>query len=298
MDINIFIERRKTLKISQTKLCKDICTQSTLSKFENNGRVPSLSILNKLCERLGLSVDDLYKNSETSTTHMSGVLDRIESELMMESYLEVSSSLAKINVNEINNNNLEMQFYYQKALFTALTNGHNEELFYYCSQILDDLDETHQTIYSQLAYISLGILYSRISQIKEANFYFSRTLDYIRKYNEENSRSEINVYLRILTIFFFTAEFYIKVGDFDVGSELVERGVQMCSEQHITYYLPRLKLLAARIAIGKGESDQVIKNLLTESSAFAKINHNEVVELRIAALRKKYEENKEANDNK
>lgn len=86
MDINIFIERRKALKISQVKLCEGICTQSTLSKFENNGRIPSLSILNKLCGRLGLSVDDLYKNTTASTTHMRTVLDRIESKLMMKDY--------------------------------------------------------------------------------------------------------------------------------------------------------------------------------------------------------------------
>lgn len=96
MDINIFIERRKSLKISQVKLCKGICTQSTLSKFENNGRVPSLTILNRLCERLGLSVDDLYKNSIASTTHMRTVLDRTESELMMESYPKVASRRQEI----------------------------------------------------------------------------------------------------------------------------------------------------------------------------------------------------------
>ena len=84
MDINIFIERRKSLKMSQVKLCEGICTQSTLSKFENNGRVPSLNILNKLCERLGLSVDDLYKNSTDSTTHMRRVLEQIEKKFMME----------------------------------------------------------------------------------------------------------------------------------------------------------------------------------------------------------------------
>jgi len=290
MDINIFIERRKSLKISQVKLCKGICTQSTLSKFENNGRVPSLNILNKLCERLGLSVDDLYKNSIESTTHMRTTLNRIESELMMESYQDVSNSLAEINSDEINNNNLKMQYFYQKGLFTALTGGKNEETFYYFSQILDDLDEHHQSIYSHLAYVGLGIVYSRINQIKEADFYFAKVLDYINLHKDEDfDKGSINAYLRILTVVFFTAEFYINMKNYDVGVDLVNHGVKLCSEQHITYYLPRLKLLAARIAIGQNAKKEVVNSLLTDASAFARINHNEVVQLRINALRKQYE---------
>jgi Helix-turn-helix. len=290
MDINIFIERRKSLKISQVKLCEGICTQSTLSKFENNGRVPSLNILNKLCERLGLSVDDLYRNSIESTTHMRTVLDRIESELMMENYPKVSKSLAEINSDKINNNALKMQFFYQKALFIALTNGNSEELFYLLSQILDDLDEKHQTIYTYLAYTGLGIFYSRLDQIEKAEFYFSKVLKYINIHKDETfQKGSINVYLRILTIVFFTAEYYIKVKNYDVSSELVDRGIKLCSEQHITYYLPRLKFLAAKIAIGQNKSGKIVDDLLTESLAFAKINHNEVVQIRINALRKQYD---------
>lgn len=299
MDINIFIERRKSLKISQVKLCKGICTQSTLSKFENNGRVPSLTILNRLCERLGLSVDDLYKNSIASTTHMRTVLDRTESELMMESYPKVSNSLAEVDVSAINNTSLRMQFYYLKGLFTALTNGKTEETFFYFSQILDDLDEKHQTIYSYLSYIGLGIVYFRLNQIKEAEFYFSKVLNYIHLHEDEKyQKDSLNFYLRILTLVFFTAEFYSEAGDYEVSGDLISRGITLCSEQHITYYLPRLKFLAAKIAMKKDQPKNVVDGLLTEALAFAKINHNEVVELRINALRKQFEEeyNKKSNE--
>jgi len=290
MDINIFIERRKALKISQVKLCKGICTQSTLSKFENNGRVPSLNILNKLCERLGLSVDDLYKNSIASTTHMRTTLNQIESQLMMESYSEVAKSLEQIDSDKINNNILKMQYYYQKGLFTALTGGKNEETFFYFSQILDDLDDHHQSIYSFLSYVGLGIVYSRINQVKEADFYFSKVLDYINLHKEETfDKGSVNAYLRILTIVFFTAEFYINASNYDVGTELVNRGIKLCSEQHMTYYLPQLKFLAAKLAIGQSAAKETVYGLLTEATAFAKINHNEVVEMKINTVRKQYD---------
>ncbi|MBM6754420.1 helix-turn-helix transcriptional regulator [Lactobacillus alvi] len=59
MDIERFIERRKQLGYSQIMLSKGICTQSTLSKFENGLQTPSLASLSKLCARLGFSIDDL-----------------------------------------------------------------------------------------------------------------------------------------------------------------------------------------------------------------------------------------------
>ena len=297
MDINIFIERRKELKMSQVKLCQGICTQSTLSKFENNGRVPSLAILNKLCERLGLSVDDLYKNSSASTTHMRTVLNRIESDLMMEDYAKVSEALKDLNVEDVNNNELKMQFYYQKGLFITLTNCKFEELFYNFSQILDNLDEEHHTIYSYLSYVGMGIFYSRINKMEQAEFYFDKVLDYINVHKDQTfQKNGLNVYLRILTIVFYTADFLIVKNDFETSLELVKRGIKLCSEQHITYYLPRLKLLEAKIAINTNQPATDVKDLLTDAMAFAKINHNEVVELRINALRKQYQDMK-GNDN-
>ena len=289
MDINIFIERRKSLKIYQVKLCKGICTQSTLSKFENNGRIPSLAILSKLCERLGLSVDDLYRNSIESTTHMKMVLDRVESELMMESYSQVSQSLTEIKIDEINNDALKMQYYYQKGLYLALTKGKPEDVFFDFAQILDDLDERHQSIFSYLSYIGLGKLYQNLKRDTQAKFFFGKVEDYIDVHKDETfQKSGVNVYLRILTLVFYTAEFLIKQHEFKKSRDLIKRGIKLCSEQHITYYLPRLKLLAAEIAIYEEESYETIDNLLSEALAFAKINQNEKVELRVNALREKY----------
>ena len=89
MDIKKFVERRKALKLSQMKLCEGICTQATLSKFERNGRVPSLSILNRLCARMGLTVDDLNQDPEASVARLREQLDEIEEDLMMENYMKV-----------------------------------------------------------------------------------------------------------------------------------------------------------------------------------------------------------------
>ena len=44
MDIQIFVNRRKELGLSQIELSEGICTQATLSRFENHGQIPSMKI--------------------------------------------------------------------------------------------------------------------------------------------------------------------------------------------------------------------------------------------------------------
>ncbi|APX73378.1 helix-turn-helix domain-containing protein [Companilactobacillus allii] len=294
MNIDVFIKRRKELKLSQVKLCEDICTQATLSKFENNGRVPSLTILNKLCARLGLMVDDLYQDSMASTAKIRDLLDRAEKELMMENYQTVIDILAKVKPEKIEFVPLKTQFYYLRGLLNALTNQKPVDIMFDFSQILDDLDDSHQSIFTQLAYLGSGVMYSREKQNDKADFYFSKIFDYIKENQEKTEVKEDkdNHYLRILTLIFFTAEYNASKGKIKISDELVKMGIDLCSEYHVTYYLPRLKLQAAQNAISDNKSTTEIERLMNEALAFAHINDNQVVEVRVAALRTQFEKNK------
>ena len=83
MDVELFIKRRKQLGYSQVALSKGICTQSTLSKFEKDSQVPSLAILTRLCNRLGLTIDDLTRKDASSARYIRNTLDQVEEGLMI-----------------------------------------------------------------------------------------------------------------------------------------------------------------------------------------------------------------------
>ncbi len=300
INIDVFIKRRKELKLSQVKLCEGICTQATLSKFENNGRVPSLTILNKLCARLGLMVDDLYQDSTTSTAKVRDNLNHAEKELMMENYQEVIDILSEIKPEKIEFIPLKTQFYYLRGLLNALTNQQPVDILFDFSQILDDLDDKHQSIYTQLAYLGSGVMYSREKQNEKAEFYFEKIYQFIETYHHEptkDSDDEDDHYLKILTLIFFTSEYYATKGNINLSNKLVKMGIDLCSEYHVTYYLPRLKLQAAQNAIDEKKPNAEIKRLMNEALAFAHINNNQVVEIRVAALRTKYDKDNKTIEN-
>lgn len=289
MDIKKFVARRKALRLSQVKLSRGICTQATLSKFEKNGRVPSLSILNQLCDRLGLTVDELNQNTASSVANVRRQLDVIEKDLMMEDYRNVLSALSKLNPNDIDALPLRMQFYYLRGILSSLINKEPDEILFDFSQILNDLDEKHETIFTQLAYVGSGVMYNRRNQAERADFYFQKTRQFVVETlkNKDISLAD-NGYLRLLTLLFYTAEYEASKGCYQSSNELIEAGVQLCSEKHVTYYLPRLKYLAAENAIEMGKDAHQVARLMNEALAFARINQNEVVEVKIAALKNRY----------
>ncbi|BBM20336.1 helix-turn-helix domain-containing protein [Lactobacillus pentosus] len=285
MDIQKFVARRKALKISQVKLSTGICTQATLSKFERRGRVPSLAILEQLCGRLGLTVDDLNESRDHSVTQVRAQLDEIERQLMMENYQPVLQALKQVQVTQIEAVPLKMQFYYLSGLLKSLINGAASDVCFDFDQILDDLDQSHETVFTPLAYVGLGVMYSRLAELEKAQFYFEKVHQAIEQLMAAVADQD---YLRLLTMIFYTAEYYSMRADFATSNQLIDDGVNLCSSQHVTYYLPRLKYLAAANAIERQRPDAEIQQLLSEAVAFARINHNQVVEVKTAALRSRY----------
>ncbi|MDV0430804.1 helix-turn-helix transcriptional regulator [Lactiplantibacillus sp. DA1] len=285
MDIEKFVARRKALKISQVKLSNGICTQATLSKFERRGRVPALAILSQLCARLGLTVDDLSENQTNSITQIRQQLDEIERRLMMEDYQSVLQSLVGLSAEQIDAAPLRMQYYYLCGMLSSLINGTANDICFSFSQIIDDLDDDHQTIFTPLAYVGLGVMYGRLAEHEKAQFYFEKVRYYVE---HADSLGYANDYLRLLTLIFYTAEYYAISEDFITSDHLIDDGITLCSDEHVTYYLPRLKYLAAENAVKQKHSDTLIRQLISETEAFARINHNQVVEVKVAALRQRY----------
>lgn len=114
ININKFISIRKKLGLSQTELCNGICTQSTLSKFENNGRIPSLKILNSLCDRLNINVADIMDaDSNKKTSHK---LFEADFAVIQLDFPKVAQILASINKDELTRQEDVLHYFYLRGL--------------------------------------------------------------------------------------------------------------------------------------------------------------------------------------
>lgn len=293
MDIQKFVQRRKQKGISQVKLCDGICTQSTLSKLENKGQVPSVRILNQLCQRLDMTISDLSKSERPAKQVRLTVLDRVEQQLMAEQFPAAIKLLATVNVDDLISKKMRMQYYYLKGMIDTLTSNQTATTMFNFTQILDKLDEEHQTVFSKLAYLGCGILYARRDHLGNAEFFFTKVINYLDRARAK-AKSTITLadiqYGRIIMMRYYVAEYQAlrkRLADSDASLGEVKK---LCAARYLTLFMPRVKLLEANNAISSGEPSEKISQLLSEALVFARFNKNSVVELQAAALKKQFSE--------
>lgn len=292
LDVDIFVQRRKELHVSQESLAKGVCTQATLSKLENNLHVPSMAILEKLCEKLNLNVEDLYRSSKDESEKIELLLNNAERNLMMENYLSAMRYLKSVSINDVKNNTAKMQYYFLHGLVKVLTNDEMAEAFMDFYRITEWLDEEHKTVFIPLSYTGIGIVYLRSRKVQNAKFFFLKVHEFLLRHLkkiEQKSIFESNLIddLRILCMLFYTAEFLTIESNYDMSNELIVKGLQLCSSKRATYYVPRLKLLQAENEISQHKNISEVQNILDEALAFGKLNHDDLVQVKVGAFRRK-----------
>lgn len=291
MDNKQFIKRRKELGLTQNQLCQGICTQATLSKFERQGRTPSLVILEQLCHRLGISVESLDESGR-EIDPIKIELDRLECSVMQENLPAAVNQLKALDAAKIDAWPLKLDYYYLRALVAAFTNQKPLVVMEDCTPILDDLDEHHRTIYARLAYAALGICYQRHGGDKRAAFYFGKVSDYVSGTADAESNADRvpGEWKRRLTLLTLLADYLYSQGEWKRSSDLIDDAVKMSSSHNATYWLPRLKLLDARNAKALKQPTWRILELLDDALAFARLNDNQTVTVQAAAIRKSLRE--------
>lgn len=289
MDIRKFVQQRKRLGFSQAELCAGICTQSTLSKFENKGRIPSVKILEQLCQRLEISLGELSEQAAAPQAHRRTLLDQAEHFLLGEQFPLAIKTLNQVKERQLTSDKARMQYYYLKGMIDTLTSNQTATTMFNFTQILDKLDEQHQTAFSQLTYLGCGILYARKSRLGNAEFFFTKVINYLHR-TIANSASLADLtntqYARLVMMCYYVAEYQALRKRLRDSNQTLAQVNRLCAARYLTVFMPRVKLLAANNAMRADESSATVAGLLSAALVFAHFNGNSVVELQAAALKK------------
>lgn len=288
MDTKRFVLRRKQLGYSQVDLCRGICTQSTLSKFESVQQVPALAILSRLCARLGLTIDDLNRQDSGSLAHYRELLNLIEEALMIEDFPRARDLLKAVEPAKLPEVATQLHYAYLKGLNAVLTNQPVEELVVAVTPITR-ADPRRQTIFGQLAQLCWGIYYLRKGEEDRA----AAALGPVEKYLRQTllpagpTTTAGADYFQPLTIMYYLAAYHHQLGEGEQSQELIELALDLCAVKHVTYYLPQLKLLTAKNQAAAGADPVHVAESLNDAAAFARLNRNQSLLVQVAAFRKR-----------
>lgn len=269
MNIERFIKARKALGLSQAELCDGICTQATLSKFENSGKAPAIRILTQLCARLNLTLDDVFPVNPPAQSEASELLDQAEFKLITSEYDSASEDLDQVSFDDLSTNG-QMQYYFVKGYLTALLEKPIADALYYFNLILNDLDDTHSTVFTQLAYTGSGIAYSHNNENQKSEFFFQKVFDDLHTLPLTDNKS----IWRALNMVYYTAEYFAHVKDYETSDSLLQYGYEICATNHVTYYSARICYRMAKNALAQGKPQSDITDYISDAKAFARMNNN------------------------
>ena len=268
MNIEKFITARKAANLSQKEVSEGICTQATLSKFENNGQVPSLKILIKLCNRINLPLVELFSSMNVINTQLDEQLEKAEFSLITSEYEQLTQILAAIDPKVIDESELIARYYYLKGFEMIFTNEPITDVLFHFDQLL--MAETANTLFRLLAYTGIGMVYAREKELEKAEVYFNRVFEKIYTYP---IRTTEDIW-RVLNIVFHCGVFFAQDGDLETSDALLNYAIDICSDNHLTYYLARAAAQLAKNAQAKNKSKAEVLELIQDALAFAKINKN------------------------
>lgn len=273
MNIQRFVEARKAAGFSQSELAEGICTQATLSRFENNGQVPSLKILIQLCNRLGLPIGELFPKVGIQQPEISAKMAQGEFFLITSEYQQLESLLTEIACGEIADHELTMRYHYLKGFMMIYREAPITDILFTFDQLLLEEQKGDSELYRLLGYTGIGLAYSREQDREKAEFYFDQVFGKITEYPIRSTEDT----WRVLNILFHCGEFYGQQGELETSNALLNYAVTICSDNHVTYYLARAAYQLALNGIQSGDSQELVLEQLADARAFAKINRNRIL---------------------
>lgn len=240
INIKKFVQIRKELKLSQTKLCSGICTQSTLSKFENNGQVPSFKILKQLCERMTIDISDIMNNSyHKQIAHM---LFEADFAFINFNYSKILNLLSQINEKtDLKLQKDKVHYRFLRGQYALKSDRNEMSALFYFNDILTTEDLPKNDIYRLLALNGCSQIYAKQGETEKAEHYYSQVLDNIMNVEIDNLLTTMHA----LSILCDAGEFYGKRKMYRESNALLRYAYKIGTEKHAIFYMARILLRQA-----------------------------------------------------
>lgn len=239
---------RKKRRMSQEDLCKNICSQSEISRIENNKINPSSYILQQIAKKFGVSIDYFNHTTDSVRDDYKEVVKKLfERNRRERNYLEIER-IIKQEANSpaiINCKYMIDYMNWHRGIITYHLHG-NAEL---ALKLLNSSLDLNEAIYSDLEIEilnSMGIICRNEKRYEEGQLYFEKALNSIKDFPFMNRD-------RLFTkISYNLSKLYTDIHQYDESLLLCENGIRLCKLNEDMYLYAELHYQSGRNWIKKG----------------------------------------------
>ena len=228
-----------------------------------------MKILSQLCARLQLDVGDLFASVNTKEVAINKLLEKIEESIVTMDYELAEKLIGTVQLDQLNDEQ-KIHLLYLRGFTQVLQGKEMEDDLFYFNKILAEQYENDDT-YIHLAYTGLGLVYHQQKDIEKAEYYFSKAIHESEKHQLEKKEDV----WRVLMVLYHSAMFFSNNKNYKKSNELLKKGIELCSQYHITYYLGRLHYQLAVNALESNAHILEVQLLLNDAAAFSRINSHD-----------------------
>lgn len=221
---------RKLRGISQSELADGICTQATVSLIEKKDKIPSMEILVRICERLGITMNLVIVNDDSQ---IYSIISEIKKLFYQDDYDGIVAKLDKLKDININNKQeIKLIHFFSGLVEYEVEKNYDKAIFDFnramnVNIVSVDMYDILINIYTAKAYVNKG-------SDDEAKVYYDQSKDLIKssveKINDENYRDSILIYANM-------SELALELGNNESVIEYANEGIYIARKEQSLFKL-------------------------------------------------------------
>lgn len=242
---------RKDRKFTQKMLAEGICSQSVLSRIENDEELPNVMVMQQLCQKLGVTIDQVMLQGSREEREKHALIFQMRLLYRAKEYQKLRDMMNESQIGEKLYLESDIQLYslYRAACQFYLDQNCEQAICYLKKGLSFTFhpDKSNATDLEIMLLSTMGKICSYSGQLDEAEYYFRKSMvlfDWI-----ESPR----IMLELSKSFYDCGSFFLRYGDPREAREVVAKGISWTQEKNSYYFLRELFDLKGRILKELGE---------------------------------------------
>lgn len=244
---DIIRQVRKKQRLTQRMLSTGICSQSVLSRIENNEEIPNVVVFMRLCERLGISASHVMLQDQRVVFQNYQIMNDLRDLFYKKQYKELYESLKDESTKRhlYLDSDWQMYYYWYGSCLYYIEGDFQEALRFLKIGLAYtyDRNQQHVTTDMEIQLIScIGRVYFDLDNREEGLAHLHLSIDYFHDIPHERIRFDLT------KIFYNIASVYLEIKDFEKASRYATEGIGWAAKTNSIYYLQDLFHIQSQIA--------------------------------------------------
>lgn len=229
---------RKRKGMSQKELAEGICTQATISLIEKKNKIPSMKIMMKICNRLGIRLSEVIIENDDQLYRTFKKVDQL---IRHEQLTDAAAVFEKIRPKQLRSNTDKKQYYYYEGYLQLVLKHNPDEAIFNFGMLLNQFVKSSHDMYAILATLGTGLAYERKQSYDKAEIFVKQAVATLHAMDAQAVTLGDDDYLQNeILIYASAAQLYAKINFPQEALELIDLALQKAQNSQSLYLLDRL----------------------------------------------------------